>query len=69
MQMVYNNQIMIPCQFYNWDKDNVAKMNILYIVSDEYEAEPRILKSKLEAATTIKGTQQLHNYSRVNQNK
>lgn len=67
LRMVYNDQIMTPRQLYDWAKDNIANISFLYSTTDEYEAEGKTLKSRFEAARTIKGTQQFHSYSPVNE--
>lgn len=69
LRMVYNDQIMTPRQLYVWAKDNIANINFLYSTTEAYEAEAKILEVRFQEAKLIKGTQQFHSFSPVNETR
>lgn len=66
LRMVYNEQIMTPRQLYDWAKENITNISFIYSTKEDYEHEKTLMKTRLEEAKTVKGTQQFHHYKPKN---
>lgn len=69
LRMVYNDQIMTPRQLYDWAEENIKTISFVYSTQEDYENERRLLKTRLEEAKTVKGTQQFHYYKPKNETR
>lgn len=69
LRMVYNEQIMTPRQLFDWATENISNINFIYSTNEDYEHEKTLLKTRLEEAKTVKGTQQFHHYKPKNETR
>ncbi|CAH2103102.1 unnamed protein product [Euphydryas editha] len=58
LRMVYKEQIMTPRQLNDWSKENITNISFIYLTKEHYEHEKTLMKTRLEEAITVKGTQQ-----------
>jgi hypothetical protein len=51
---------MTPRQLFVWTTDNIMNMNVVYVCQEEIMENGRMLRSRLEEARPIAGTQTFH---------
>ena len=62
LQRPYNNQIMTPCQLFDWACSSIPSAHFDYCSNDEYELEQQKLEECFKQSRTIPGTRKLHSF-------
>ena len=60
LQCPYDQQVMTPCQLFEWAVDNIPAVTFQYMTEDNYKSEQVLLEQHFEQSHTIHGTQKLH---------
>ena len=69
LQRPYNDQIMTPCQLFDWACTNVPAVQFGYCSTEEYEREQHYLEHHFEQSCTIPGTRKLHSFVHISKGK
>jgi hypothetical protein len=62
-------QILAPCQLYEFGQSELTTINFYYATIQEHEKEAEFLKQWFETARMIPGTQGLHSFRPISQDK
>lgn len=69
LQRPYDKQIMTARQLYEWALENISAMNFTYCTKDDYRRQEIFLHDRFQQSRTIPGTQKLHCFIPLTQNK
>ena len=69
LSLPYNKQIIAPRQLYEWAADNISTMTFTYCTKDNYRHQEIFLHEWFQQSRTIPGTQKLHGFIFLMQNK
>lgn len=69
LQRPYDKQIMTPRQLYEWASENISAMTFAYCTKDDYKHQEIFLRERFQQSRTIPGTQKLHCFIPITQNK
>ena len=69
LQRSYDKQIMTPHQLYEWASENISAVNFAYCTKDDYRQQEMFLHDRFQLSRTIPGTQKLHCFIPLTQNK
>ena len=69
LQRPYNDQIMTPCQLFEWASTNIPAAHFGYCSKDDYEREAHYLEQRFHQSCTIPGTRKLHSFVPISNRK
>ncbi len=62
LQKPYNDQLMTPCQLFDWATINIPAVHFEYCSAEDNEMEQKYLEQRFMKARTIPGTRKLHSF-------
>ena len=62
LQKPYNDQIMTPCQLFDWEFTALPSIHFGYCNTEEYEGIQNSLEQRFRDSRTIPGTRTLHSF-------
>ena len=62
LQRPYEEQIMTPCQLFEWAVENIPTVAFNYCSSEDYNSEEQLLEERFQQSRTIPGARKLHSF-------